>query len=308
LAGWPTADALNDVLDIAQHADGKAHRVLALQAYIRMLGLPNEREPLATFELFKTAMSLAERPEEKKAVLSGLAEVGCLEALNYAAAYLDQEELRAEAEVSAARIAYLVGPQHREPARAIAQRILDTTQDTDNRQRAERVLAHIREAESAVMTWVYAGPFSEEGKEFGEVFAFAYPPELLGREKLAWQPLKITTPREPWTFDLTKLDTGSNRCVYVHAAVWSETQQEARLAIGSDDGVRVWFNGQLVHEFNAIRAHKPLEDKIAVTLRAGWNPLLLKIVQAGGDWAFSCAVLTPDGDPLPGLKFEATPP
>jgi HEAT repeat protein len=308
LASWPTADALDDVLDIAQHTDGKAHRVLALQAYIRMIGLPNEREPQATFDMFKTAMSLAERPEEQKAVLSGLAEVGCLDALNFTATYLDNDDLRAEAEVSAARIAYVVGPQHRQPARTITQRILDTTQDTNNRQRAERVLAHIRESESAVIAWVYAGPFSLDGQEFREVFAFAFPPELLGREKLEWKPLKITAPREPWTFDLTKLDTGSNRCVYVHAAVWSEAEQEARLAIGSDGGVRAWFNGQLVHEFNGIRPHKPLEDKISVTLRAGWNPLLLKIVQAGGDWAFSCAVLTPDGDPLPGLKFEATPP
>jgi len=77
--------------------------------------------------------------------------------------------------------------------------------------------------------------------------------------------------------------------------------------VGSDDGVRVWLNGALVHEARLTRAHNVLGDRVPVALRAGWNVLLLKVVQVGGAWQFSAAVRGPDGGPLDGLELALEP-
>jgi hypothetical protein len=57
--------------------------------------------------------------------------------------------------------------------------------------------------------------------------------------------------------------------------------------VGSDDGVRVWLNGALVHENWIGRALTEDEDLFPVTLEPGKNVLLLKVQDMQGDWAFS---------------------
>jgi hypothetical protein len=308
LAAWPTAEPLDDVLAIAGTSASKAHRVLALQGYLRMLGLPHERQPQANFELYNAAWKLAERPEERKAVLGGLGKAACPAALELAQQYLADAELKAEAETATATVAFYLAAFHPDGARAAAERVLAQTENSATRQTAERVFKQIRTAQSTILTWVHSEPYFEEGLDARGVYQTAFAPEAPGRELLEWKPLKVTSEREPWAFDLTKLDEGENRCIYLHAAIWSESEQPAHLAIGSDDMVKVWLNGVLVHEFKEIRGHEPLKDKVPVTLQTGWNPLLLKVVQCAGCWGASCGVLTADGDPLPGLKFEARAP
>ncbi len=110
---------------------------------------------------------------------------------------------------------------------------------------------------------------------------------------------------QPGQFALGDFPTPpSNVCGYVRTAVWSENEQSALLTLGSDAGVKVWLNGQVVHAANLSRGITCGEDKAAVTLKAGWNTLLLKITQGGGGCGFCCSVLAPDGSPLPTLKFE----
>lgn len=65
LAKWPEAEVLDDLLDIAQHSKNKAHRVLALQGHVRLLGLPSQRDPQASVEMYENAMSLADAPRRR---------------------------------------------------------------------------------------------------------------------------------------------------------------------------------------------------------------------------------------------------
>ncbi len=46
-------------------------------------------------------------------------------------------------------------------------------------------------------------------------------------------------------------------------------------------------------------------DKPKVTLKQGWNTLMLKISNGGGGWGFGCGVKTPDGENIAGLKIRA---
>lgn len=66
------------------------------------------------------------------------------------------------------------------------------------------------------------------------------------------------------------------------------------LGLGSDDGVRVWLNGELIHEKWALRGVRLDEEVITVPLKAGKNRLLLKVQNVTGSWGFACRLMDAD--------------
>jgi len=91
----------------------------------------------------------------------------------------------------------------------------------------------------------------------------------------------------------------------VRTRVWSPAEQPARLELGSDDSIKVWLNGKLVHANQVTRGVQPRQDLVRVELRKGWNELLLKVVEHEGGWGFCCRIRKPDGTALDGLRMEA---
>jgi hypothetical protein len=101
-----------------------------------------------------------------------------------------------------------------------------------------------------------------------------------------------------------------NAVAYLKAQVWSQKGRPATLLLGSDDGVKVWLNGRLVHANNASRGVGTDQDKIPVTLSQGRNDLLLKVTNGAGDWGAIARFAGEDGRPLRNInevsaKFEA---
>jgi C-terminal processing protease CtpA/Prc len=72
------------------------------------------------------------------------------------------------------------------------------------------------------------------------------------------------------------------------------------LGIGSDDAVKVWLNGQLIHENWTTREVREDDDLVVATFRAGANGLLLKIQNRGRLWGLTCRRVDADvlGDRL----------
>ena len=75
--------------------------------------------------------------------------------------------------------------------------------------------------------------------------------------------------------------------------------------MGSDDGVKAWLNGQVVHSNNIDRGDVADQDTAPITLKKGVNQLMLKISQGGGGWSACARIVGSDGKPIPGLKIEA---
>jgi hypothetical protein len=67
------------------------------------------------------------------------------------------------------------------------------------------------------------------------------------------------------------------------------------LLLGSDDGVRVWINGRLVHSNPAYRGAYPDQDRVAVALDAGWNTVLVKVLQGAGGFGLYVRLADPEG-------------
>ena len=92
--------------------------------------------------------------------------------------------------------------------------------------------------------------------------------------------------------------------VYAAAYVLSPDDREAALLVGSDDGIRVWLDGALVHTNPVYRAAEPDLDRVDVRLRKGWNKVLIKILQGAGGWGYYARFADPDSVLRYALKPE----
>ena len=90
---------------------------------------------------------------------------------------------------------------------------------------------------------------------------------------------------------------------YAACYVESDRDQNVTLTIGSDDGYKIWVNHQLVAAKRVYRGCTPDNEKYPVTLKKGWNLVLLKIEQDIGGYEFALRFLDGTGKPLvPALR------
>ncbi len=99
---------------------------------------------------------------------------------------------------------------------------------------------------------------------------------------------------------------------YAVAYVWAPRDEDGVAYLGSDDECKLWVNGEHVHTFPDPRPPAPDQDRVAIKLRSGWNTLLMKVCQEGGQWGLYVRLAGPDDRPLQGLWTslapEGTPP
>jgi hypothetical protein len=72
---------------------------------------------------------------------------------------------------------------------------------------------------------------------------------------------------------------------YAALRIYSPQRQPVAILCGSDDYVRLWLNGNKVHECLQPRRAVPDEDAISATLEPGWNTLLARVANVTGDHA-----------------------
>jgi hypothetical protein len=94
---------------------------------------------------------------------------------------------------------------------------------------------------------------------------------------------------------------------YLKTTVTAPQDMDAVLLLASDDGIKAWLNGEVVHANNIDLGAVADQDMVPVRLKAGANELLLKVTQGGGGWAACARLVSPEGQPIPGLNYQATP-
>jgi dienelactone hydrolase len=114
------------------------------------------------------------------------------------------------------------------------------------------------------------------------------------RVKIAGSEMKWTPVKCKDVVDLLKMFQGgrtTNAAAYAYTTINRKQAGKIYLALGSDDGLKVWFNGKMVHRVASIRALVLDNDMLALDANAGENHLLLKIQQGGGGWEFAARML-----------------
>jgi Family 4 glycosyl hydrolase C-terminal domain len=77
---------------------------------------------------------------------------------------------------------------------------------------------------------------------------------------------------------------------YAYTEMTETHARETVLKCGSDDGIKIWLNGKLVHEREAQRAYRPGSDEAPIYLVEGVNRILVKVNNYQAGWGFGVAV------------------
>ncbi|NIA28768.1 MAG: hypothetical protein GWP06_02500 [Actinobacteria bacterium] len=144
LSDWPTANPINDLLQIAKTSTNERNQVLALRGFIRMIKLENDRPEKESIALYKQAMGLAKNAGEKRMVLSGLGELRTVAALNAAMGYISNDDLRTEAEMASFKIVRRLRRDHPKDARKALLKIISTTKNESLKKDARKELKRIK--------------------------------------------------------------------------------------------------------------------------------------------------------------------
>jgi len=81
-----------------------------------------------------------------------------------------------------------------------------------------------------------------------------------------------------------------NKVAYAYTTVKREEAGDALLAVGSDDGIRIWVNGKLVHDHLVARGLHFDDDIVPVRFREGNNHILVKVENRHAGWGFAMRI------------------
>ncbi|MCB0283088.1 MAG: hypothetical protein KDF60_10945 [Calditrichaeota bacterium] len=106
--------------------------------------------------------------------------------------------------------------------------------------------------------------------------------------------------------DIFSVDQQTPGVAYAFTKITSEHAQDVVFKIRSDDGVKIWLNSKLIHDYHIGRGIEDEEDYVSAHLKKGDNSLLVKVDQGNGGWALQLQIEKADVQPITGLKNKLT--
>jgi WD40 repeat protein/serine/threonine protein kinase len=128
----------------------------------------------------------------------------------------------------------------------------------------------------------------------------------VGNQEFTWHSYRAEEP----VLDLNQfVGRPSNRSVaYLVCYVMSDAERnDLLLQVGSDDQSKVYLNGQEIYKYTRPRSLVALDPIGPITLHKGTNVLVLKVVNADGNWECCARFVDSDGNPADGLGVSLTP-
>jgi HEAT repeat protein len=285
LGRWPTAEPLPDLLRVARDKNDESCQIRALGAYIDLVSAATSMPAGQKVQCYQTALSLAPGAALKKRVLGALAGVKTLEALQLAASQVPDGQVKEEAALATVTIAKEISGGKAGPVKAALSRVVAASVRTGTREQAQKTLDEIGTTQSYLTDWEVAGPYMEKGKNYSQLFDVPFDPEK-PQANVEWRKMPVTTsgPHLAYCDLLKELKGGEQRVAYLRTQIESEDAKSVTLEIFSDDGVKVWLNGKVIHTNNIARPIMPEPDRVTATLQKGINRLMLKVTQNNLPW------------------------
>ncbi len=297
LADWPNAAPARQLLELAGKSVDPALHTLAVRGAVQVAA--QEADLDKRVAVLQQAMTAAKRVDEKRQALGQLGQIQTLPALDAVLPYLADPALVNEAAAAAVGIAEKLADAHPQQVEEAAAKIVAQCQDGEMIRRASALRGKPKNG-PFLRDWLVCGPYSQSGVTGAEkVFEIAFGPERPD-EAVKWQP-----PPAGDTINLSGVFPNKTDCVaYLKTQIIAPQDCDAQLLIGSDDGVKAWLNGAVVHSNNTDRFAVIDQDRAPIKLKKGANLLMLKVTQGGGGWLACARVVSLDGAPIPGLRCE----
>jgi hypothetical protein len=153
----------------------------------------------------------------------------------------------------------------------------------EQRERAKAFAA----AKPTAAVWHWLGPL--QAADFDSAYATAFAPErdvdlAADQDGHRWEE------RPAFADGVVHTWRGDRAAVYLHRTIDAAAPAKAWLALGRDDALKVWWNGESVLQKKTAGAAAPDQELVEVALREGRNEVLLKIVNGGGPSGFCFAL------------------
>ena len=145
LADWSEAAALPGLLEVFRTAQDETQRFLALRGCVRLLDLSGQTGP-EKVKAYGELMTRTQRSDDRKAILSGLANVADPTALKLVEPLLTDAQVQAEAELAALKIAAAIVGSAPAEAKAVATRIKAESKNQATRDRAAKILSRLEKS------------------------------------------------------------------------------------------------------------------------------------------------------------------
>ncbi|MCC7292305.1 MAG: HEAT repeat domain-containing protein [Phycisphaerales bacterium] len=317
ICDWPNAEALGDCLALARTSAEMKDHVLALRGYLRLIEAGTTQPIEERLRALITAIEVSRRADEKKLAFSSLAKLGDERGVEVLKPYVLDPGAGAEACFATVQLADKLIPTKCSAARAALTALQPATLSDPVKAELQRMLEKLAKFEDHITDWYVSGPYVQKDRRGQDLMEVYFPPEDAKAKGVLWrEPAPTADPAMAWALDLnaTSAVAGDMRAAYLRTRVYSPAAQTARLEVGSDDGIKVWLNGDCVHTNNALRGCTPSADGVEVKLKEGWNDLLLKITNDGGGWFGAARFRGPGGEHLEGVyakrgfDAQASPP
>jgi HEAT repeat protein len=305
LGDWPNSKPMGDLLGIIQNTKDGTVRALAFRGYVRLIGLAGDVPAVDKFNRYQEALAMAANVNEQKLVMSNVSNAQTLEALSLVESYLDNGDLKQEAEVAAVQIGQALMGSNSQQIKSVMVKVEQQTQNDTVRQQARDVINAIEKFDDYIISWEYSGPYSQDNASNTTLFDVVFAPEQPDAKDVKWEIMPASTdPARPWLAELDKVLSANNSVAYLRTKISSDKEQKVLLEAGSDDGIKIWLNDQVVHGSNVNRGLEPGQDKVEVTLKQGWNTLVLKVTNGTGNWTACARFRALDGSTLENIKYK----
>jgi len=175
------------------------------------------------------------------------------------------------------------------------------------------------DAEGYIRHWVMRAPIPLPGEEAGSEAIYkqqirdegALRPKAgdtvkVGAKELTWQNITATT--NFFDFNAVLKTVNDRSAGYMVTYIECETEKpDVIMAVASNDGGRIYFNGVDIYAFSEPRPLMLDADKGRVTLKKGVNVVVFKIINEQNSWQGAMRLLDKTGAPLKDLKIKLSP-
>lgn len=171
----------------------------------------------------------------------------------------------------------------------------------------QKISNEVKRIGDVVTSWQISKPFVKAGITREDLLDLKLTPEI-SPQYSEWVKIKEEAIEMPdGIIDFFKTVEGKvkEHCVvYLKTDVWVDEKTPVIIELGSDDGVKLWVNGGMIHHNNVERSVAFGDDVVRTTLNKGWNRVMMKVSQGIEDWGACMNIRSADYEKIEGLKFR----